>query len=711
MKNVLIIENSANSLKLINESVENKESKYEFGGIFTQLDVLNRNERIYNEDGFLPALQELKERMTQMTVFGELDHPENFETSLTKSSHMIRTIDYIKEKKEVYGTIKLLSTTPGKEARAITNDGFPLFVSSRAAGVTESNGHVSLKKLFTYDLVAEAGFASARMSSINESCGYSNNTNFRIFEMSDSSKINDIFNMNKNDMITKNQLSDYSNYLVNEISSIKKEVSSAIKHGNVEPKKLEKLLEYYDDLMGTRDDMVKYLDYLATTIQTVVSENKTLKTKQDKMEEYNNYIAEQLDKSIDYNNYIAESLDKNIGYVEYVAEKLDSNITYSEYLAESLDKTIEYSEYLSESLDKNINYSEYLAESLDKNIDYVEYIAENLDNTIEYSEYLAESLEGNIAYAEYIAENLDDNIAYADYVAESLDNTIKYSKKIVEKLNTGKVFESEGSERFPYPEEEGFDNLEEEEEESAEAEQEHESEEEATEFGDEQETSLEETPELQSSEEEETREEEMEENDEEHEESEEESDADECSTEINIKVGNVDESVLSKQIDKLITEAKKRKASETNEHHFLKFLNKSQVDSFYSLSKDEQENVVTYINEKGNYMSSSDVLKMVKEALSIESESLEQRLTRLMPETIKPIWSKLTESAKVSILSQARLHPDLNSDELVEHFWLTRNLKKNESVNKQLLSEEQLVNEDKLSDNKVNSILEKFRSL
>jgi hypothetical protein len=41
------------------------------------------------------------------------------------------------------------------------------------------------------------------------------------------------------------------------------------------------------------------------------------------------------------------------------------------------------------------------------------------------------------------------------------------------------------------------------------------------------------------------------------------------------------EDSISESIDKLIKEAKKRKVSEVNEHHFLKFLNKTQIDSFY----------------------------------------------------------------------------------------------------------------------------------
>jgi hypothetical protein len=93
------------------------------------------------------------------------------------------------------------------EKKALVDDECPLFVSSRAAGITESDGSVALKKLFTFDLVADPGFASAKMSvkPLNESLGYINlaKSYFRIYVMSDVSKINDIFIMNKNEFVTK----------------------------------------------------------------------------------------------------------------------------------------------------------------------------------------------------------------------------------------------------------------------------------------------------------------------------------------------------------------------------------------------------------------------------------------------------------------------------------------------------------------------------
>ena len=445
-KPVLIVENTTSPLKM-NESAQSGGKKdYILGGIFTEFGIKNRNERIYTAEKFIPCLNELNERITTMgVVYGEFDHPDVFDTSLSRASHLIRRTSYFKEHNRVDGEIKLLSTYWGKEAKSLVDDGCPIFVSSRAAGITESDGTVSLKKLFTYDIVADPGFASARMSSINESFGYSDQTNFRIYEVSNESKINELFNMNKSDFVTKQQLTDYSKYLINEIASTKKEVKGAIKTGNMTPKKLEQLLEYYEELNKTNTQIVKYLDYLAEKVQVVVNENKSLKSTTSKL--------------ISHNDYLAENLEKAVNYSEYLAENLDKSISYGEYLAENLDKNISYSEYVAENLDKNIAYSEYIAENLDKNISYSEYLAENLDNSIAYSEYLSEHVEGNIAYSEYIAEHLDDNIAYSEYIAENLDKTVSYAGLIAEKLNGGKLFENKGG-SFPTLEDAGFEMME-----------------------------------------------------------------------------------------------------------------------------------------------------------------------------------------------------------------------------------------------------------
>jgi hypothetical protein len=78
MKPVLIVENSNNSL--INES-KNGKKDYTMSGVFTEFDIKNRNERVYTADKFLPALNELNSRISDLgVVYGEYDYPDVFDT-------------------------------------------------------------------------------------------------------------------------------------------------------------------------------------------------------------------------------------------------------------------------------------------------------------------------------------------------------------------------------------------------------------------------------------------------------------------------------------------------------------------------------------------------------------------------------------------------------------------------------------------------------
>ena len=106
-------------------------------------------------------------------------------------------------------------------------------------------------------------------------------------------------------------------------------------------------------------------------------------------------------------------------------------------------------------------------------------------------------------------------------------------------------------------------------------------------------------------------------------------------------------------------------------------------------------------------------MSLISEALSTKNESLEERVIRMMPNNTKAIWGQINESSKKSILSQARLYPSdmLMTESQVEHFWATRNLKTNESVTKKLVSHDALIQEDKLSDTELNSIMERFKNI
>ena len=450
----MIIDNtySDGGLQKINEVVSRKgKVLYIMHGVFTEFNLKNRNDRIYTAEKFLPHLSELLERKNLLkVVYGEFDHPDVFDTSLTRISHTIQNVWYVKETNRVDGEIRLTNTFYGKEAKALVDDDLPIFVSSRAAGVTESNGEVSIKKLFTYDAVADPGFSSARMElkNMNESLGYNENLNFRIFDMSEESKINELYHMDKNELATQFKMEEFKEYLDGELTKTKKSIDETLSSKNFDPDKLSRLYEEFESLMHGQKKITEYLDHIADAINVLVEENKQLKKNNEKLEEkvdrtkdrtkdlikHNDYLAESLEKTMAYLGYVAESTDQVITYQKYIAEKLDNGISFIEYVAENVDHTIKYSEYIAENYDKIVDYTEYIAENLDKNIAYTEYVAENLDNTIDYAEYIGESADKIIDYTQYIAENVDNAIRYTEYVGENVDNSIHYGEYVAENV-------------------------------------------------------------------------------------------------------------------------------------------------------------------------------------------------------------------------------------------------------------------------------------
>ena len=144
------------------------DNKYILEGIFTEFDIENRNGRVYKQKEFMRHFKALKEEISKGSCLGELDHPKEFATSLNTASHQIIDIWLDEANNCVRGKIKLLTTSAGKNARALVDDGINLHISSRAAGTVTEDKSVRIHKLFTYDLVATPGFANAKLTGVNE---------------------------------------------------------------------------------------------------------------------------------------------------------------------------------------------------------------------------------------------------------------------------------------------------------------------------------------------------------------------------------------------------------------------------------------------------------------------------------------------------------------------------------------------------------------
>ena len=449
------------------ESKKNSDD-YVLEGIAAVFQKENNNNRIYEESEYLPHLSYLKDKISQNRLVGELDHPEKFDVSLKNISHIITDLNYDKNNKVIRIKVKLLDTPAGQIAKKLVDAGVPISISSRAAGNVGADKKVQIKKIFTYDLVADPGFQDAQLERvyesagfddiefknfinkesvldslecINESLGLKNNSYTKIYKVENSDEFKQLVNNkeknkkaimeSKKEFVTAEELNQYSLFLKDQMDSMRKSIEEVRNSGATISESEE---GYVNNLEERVAKLEKYSDYLAENLENAISYGEYLADNLDKSISYSKYLAENLDQTISYSNYLAENVDKNISYSEYIAENVDKNIEYSKYIAEKLDQNIQYSEYLAENLENNIEYSEYLAENIDDNIQYAEYVAENLDNNISYSEYIAENLSNSIDYSEYVAESLNKSISYSEYLAESLNKTIDKTESINEKL-------------------------------------------------------------------------------------------------------------------------------------------------------------------------------------------------------------------------------------------------------------------------------------
>ncbi len=471
---VFILEKQ-NQILEASKEMTSEGKEYILKGIAAQFGKENNNNRIYEEGEYLPHLDYLKDKIKQKRLVGELDHPEKFDVSLNNVSHVIEDLTHDKEGRTIGIKVRLLDTPAGQIAKRLVDAGVPLSISSRAAGNVGPDKKVQIKKIFTYDLVADPGFQDAQLERVYESAGFSHDEviykrqksvinglecvneslglkdsdSLRIYNVNDNEEFKKIINKDKNkstimentpnrEFVSADDLNQYTMFLKKEMDAMKAEITS-LRSERVEEgqalsfnKPMPALSNGYNNgpsatSTESMEDRVakleKYSNYLAETLSGAIK--------------YGEYLAENLDNSITYSKYLAENLDKNISYSKYLAENVDKSISYSEYVAENLDKSVEYSKYLAEKVDESIQYSEYVAEKVDTNISYSEYLAENLDKGISYSEYLAEKVDQGIGYSEYIAEKLDQGIGYTEYVAENLNKGIAYSEYLAENLNKG----------------------------------------------------------------------------------------------------------------------------------------------------------------------------------------------------------------------------------------------------------------------------------
>ena len=476
-KKLLIVERSNAPLNFTVEQALNENNEHSdsivLTGLFTSFNTKNRNGRIYESADFLPHVEALREQIESKRLLGELDHPHGFEISLGNVSHVVESLEFDPQQNAIVGKIRLLNTTAGKEAQALVKDGIPLNISSRAAGTVDESGHVKLQQLFTYDLVADPGFANAQLKRVNESYGFGDDNNIDIYDISED------VNTDLDPHVTKT--ADYA-----EPQAEKNE--DTLKNTNMEDNKefiqygdFQKYSEHLSEIVGElqsaisniKDELISYkekggdtptqtfnadsidnsqiADLVAKEVARVIgagaaevgdSSDAKIAELENKVavaeEEYNNLKA--------YTKYLAETLDKSITHQDYIADEANKIIEHNNYLAENMNKMVGYNDYLAEKMNQMVAHQDYLAENINDTISYQNYVAEMLDKSIDYSNMLAEEQNKSIAHNNYLVEKMNQMVEHQDYIVEEVNkidaNIIEETKKERTKVKETPVVET-----------------------------------------------------------------------------------------------------------------------------------------------------------------------------------------------------------------------------------------------------------------------------
>lgn len=174
-KKCLVYETLGNITAMkVKESLDNNEIR--LSGVFGVCGIKNGNNRIYSKENYGQMVESLQKTIATEGCLGELEHPNSMNINLNNVSHKIESVQ-MHEDGTITGTVVLLDTEKGRNAKAIVEAGVPLYISSRALGSIDESGNVTLTMLKTYDLVGTPGFSQAslhldenqKFESLNES--------------------------------------------------------------------------------------------------------------------------------------------------------------------------------------------------------------------------------------------------------------------------------------------------------------------------------------------------------------------------------------------------------------------------------------------------------------------------------------------------------------------------------------------------------------
>ena len=257
-KKCLVYETLGNITAMkVKESLSNNEIR--LSGVFGVCGIKNGNNRIYSKENYGQMVESLQKTIATEGCLGELEHPNSMNINLNNVSHKIESVQ-MHEDGTITGTVVLLDTEKGRNAKAIVEAGVPLYISSRALGSIDESGNVTLTMLKTYDLVGTPGFSQAslhldenqKFESLNESmCAV-------ILEGEDDN--NDDPNKDKDkdkDKTNMKDLKEAVDKLSEKVESLEAELHVAKESINEKDEQIQALTEQVSEFKPTNYDAIE----------------------------------------------------------------------------------------------------------------------------------------------------------------------------------------------------------------------------------------------------------------------------------------------------------------------------------------------------------------------------------------------------------------------------------------------------------------------
>jgi hypothetical protein len=329
-------------------------------GVFAEFGVENNNERIYEENEYLPHLEYLNKYIEQKRLLGHLDHPTDdvAQISLKHASHIIESLKYDPQKRQLIGRVRLLDTPNGKIAKSLIEQGIPLSISSRAVGsVDPKTKKASIMRIFTYDLVANPGFENATLKRVNEDLGI-DSEKIGIYELTESAKLSLIKYLNtikekkneneininkKNQFVMNEELTNKITLLNESVNELKRsvndisELKERIQKQELILKEMVNVLEELEDKSDEKDDkeiekVKEELSNQKTVLREILDIVEELSDEKEK-----DKIKEGKDNDKEKSKEVVESLRKEIATQKMVLNQLIDYLKEAEEMEKIAD--------------------------------------------------------------------------------------------------------------------------------------------------------------------------------------------------------------------------------------------------------------------------------------------------------------------------------------------------------------------------------------